>query len=80
MSMIGHAALRSIILFLSYKCERAGKTLHKIGRYEPSSKVCSCCGYKMDAMPLSVREWQCLSCDQLHDKDINVGRNIRAIG
>ena len=68
------------LLFLSYKCERAGKTLHKIGRYEPSSKVCSCCGYKMDKMPLSVREWQCPSCQQLHDRDVNAGRNIRQIG
>jgi len=68
------------LLFLAYKCERAGKTLHKIGRYEPSSKVCSCCGYKMDKMPLSVREWECPSCQQLHDRDVNAGRNIRQIG
>jgi len=68
------------ILFLSYKCERVGKTVHKIGRYEPTSKVCSCCGYKRETMPLSVREWQCPSCQQLHDRDINAGRNIRKIG
>ncbi|NBV29129.1 transposase, partial [bacterium] len=58
------------ILFLSYKCERVGKTMHNMGRYEPASKVCSCCGYKMETMPLSVREWQCPSCQQLHDRDV----------
>jgi putative transposase len=60
------------ILFLSYKCERVGKTVHKIGRYEPTSKVCSCCGYKMETMPLSVREWQYPSCQQIHDRGISV--------
>jgi putative transposase len=48
-----------LLLLLSYKCQQDGKTLHKINHYEPSSKVCSCCGYKMDKMPLSVREWEC---------------------
>jgi putative transposase len=36
-----------LLLFLSYKCEQAGKTVHNIGRYEPRSKVCSCCSDKM---------------------------------
>ncbi|NBW57548.1 hypothetical protein EBR43_07165 [bacterium] len=75
-----HVRWGQFLVCLSYKCEPAGKTMHNIGRYEPTSKVCSCCGYKMEAMPLSVREWQCPSCNQLHDRDINAGRNIRAIG
>lgn len=31
-------------------------------------------------MPFSAREWECPSCQQLHDRDVNAGRNIRQIG
>ncbi len=65
---------------LDYKCRWNGKNLIRIGRFQPSSKLCNCCGYKMDAMPLSIREWQCPSCHRMNDRDINAARNIRDIG
>ena len=65
---------------LKYKCRWNGKNLVRIGRFQPSSKLCNCCGYKMEAMPLSVREWQCPDCKSVNDRDINAARNIRDIG
>jgi putative transposase len=68
------------ITFLAYKGERTGKTLIKIGRFQPTSKVCSTCGHKMDKMPLSVRQWTCPFCQHSHDRDVNAAKNIREIG
>ena len=65
---------------LEYKCRWNGKNLIRIGRFQPSSKLCNCCGYKMKSMRLSVREWQCPECLSVHDRDINAARNIRDIG
>ncbi|WP_263080567.1 transposase [Endozoicomonas sp. Mp262] len=62
---------------LDYKCRWNGKNLIRIGRFRPSSKVCNGCGYKAESMPLSVREWECPSCHNLADRDINAAMNIR---
>ena len=71
---------------LEYKCRWNGKNLIRIGRFQPSSRLCTSsrlcnsCGHKMEAMPLSVREWDCAVCNTHHDRDINAARNIRDIG
>ena len=61
---------------LSYKCEWYGKTLIKINRYYPSSKTCSCCGYKNNDLTLHDRTWTCPNCNTTHDRDINAAINI----
>ena len=65
---------------LEYKCRWNGKNLIRIGRFQPSSKLCNGCGHKMESMPLSIREWECPACHSLNDRDINAARNIRDIG
>lgn len=62
---------------LEYKAEWYGKTLLKIGRFEPSTKICSVCGYHNYEMTLSVREWKCPKCNTKHDRDINAAKNIK---
>lgn len=47
-----------------------------IGRFYPSSKTCSCCGYKKQDLKLSDRFWVCPECNTKHDRDINAARNI----
>lgn len=64
------------VRMLEYKCSRYGCELRKIGRFEPSSKLCSNCGYKMSEMPLNIREWTCPNCGTYHDRDINAAINI----
>ncbi len=46
-------------------------------RWYPSSKTCSCCGHKLDILPLSVREWVCPECGSVHDRDVNAAINLR---
>lgn len=61
---------------ISYKANYAGRTVNKISRWFPSSKTCSCCGYKLDKLPLDIREWECPSCETHHDRDLNAAKNI----
>ena len=65
---------------LEYKCAERGRSLVKIGRFYPSSKTCSACGHRLDALPLSVRSWDCPACGAHHDRDVNAARNILTEG
>lgn len=65
------------LTLLKYKAKWNGKNVLEIGRFVPSSKVCSHCGYTMEKMPLSIRSWTCKDCDTVHDRDVNAAVNIR---
>src|SRR5690625_4618895 len=67
---------------LEYKAKWYGRTIIKIDRWFPSSKLCSTngCDHKVDAMPLSIRHWTCEKCHTNHDRDINASKNILAEG
>jgi putative transposase len=65
---------------LEYKCERAGRQLVVVGRWYPSSKTCSACGFLLAGLPLKVRTWRCPSCRTGHDRDLNAAKNILAAG
>jgi len=64
---------------LEYKAARHGRTFRRIGRFEPTSQVCSACGIKDGPKPLAVREWTCQACGTAHDRDVNAARNILAL-
>ena len=65
---------------LEYKAKLHGRTFTRIGRFEPTSQVCSECGVKDGSKPLHVREWTCSACGTVHDRDVNAARNIVALG
>ncbi len=44
---------------LESKARRYGRQFHRIGRFEPTSQVCSACGAKDGPKPLHVRTWRC---------------------
>jgi len=73
---ISDASWSKFVEFLEYKCDWYGAKLIKIDRFYPTSKTCNVCGYKLDNLPLSKREWICPSCGALHDRDINASKNI----
>jgi putative transposase len=65
---------------LEYKARKHGRTFAKIGRFEPTSQVCSACGVKDGPKPLRIREWTCSACGVTHDRDVNAARNIVTAG
>ena len=74
---ISDVAWGQFLTILQYKAKWFGKNILQIGRFVPSSKACSCCGYTMTKLPLSIREWQCPDCETVHDRDLNASLNIR---
>ena len=77
---VSDASFGEFARMLEYKCSERGRTLVKVGRWYPSSKTCSACGYRLDALPLSVRSWDCPACGAHHDRDVNAAVNILAEG
>lgn len=64
---------------LQYKCEWQGKNLVRIGRFEPSSKMCLC-GYVNKDLKLKDREWTCPECGRYNDRDLLAAINIKRFG
>ncbi len=74
---IADASWSSFVAKLEYKAEWFGKTILRIGRFEPSTKICNVCGYYNKNLTLTDREWQCPDCKTNHDRDINAAINIK---
>ena len=74
---IGDVSWSEFFRQLEYKCEWYGKTLLRIGRFEPSSKICNVCGSINRDLKLSDREWTCAGCGTRHDRDVNAAINIK---
>lgn len=49
--------------------------VHKINKYYPSSKTCTC-GYVYKELSLKERKWRCPICNTLHDRDLLAANNI----
>lgn len=65
---------------LKYKAEFEGKVYLEIGRFFPSSHLCSNKLVPLEKMDLSTRSFVCLHCQERHDRDINAAINIRNEG
>ena len=62
---------------LEYKAAMRGGRVVVADRFHPSSKTCSGCGYKLETLPLAVREWTCPQCGSIHDRDVNAAVNLK---
>lgn len=62
-----------------YKCPMRGGRTVIADRFFASSKIMSCCGYRMEKMPLSVREVVCPACGVVHNRDTNAAINLEQI-
>jgi len=74
------AGWSAFVAMLEYKAKLYGREFRKIGRFEPTSQICSECGVKDGPKPLQVRKWTCAACGIVHDRDINAAKNIAALG
>lgn len=62
---------------LEYKAAWRGGRVVVAGRWYPSSKLCSCCSYRLETLELGVRQWRCPGCSTLHDRDVNAAINLK---
>jgi transposase, IS605 OrfB family, central region len=62
------------------KSEKFGREFKVISRWEPTSQVCSDCGFKWGKIDLSIRSVLCLSCNTEQDRDENAAKNIEKVG
>jgi len=68
----------TFVSMLEYKAEWHGKNTLRIGRFAPSSKTCSSCGRINKGLTLNDREWTCVGCSAVLDRDINAAVNIKS--
>lgn len=70
------AGWSAFVTMLEYKAAKFGRSIHRIGRFEPTSQVCSQCGVKDGPKPLHIRVWECGACGAVLDRDINAAVNV----
>lgn len=56
------------------------RSVNIISRWEPTSQICSDCGFRWGKLDLSVRSVLCISCGVEHDRDQNAAKNINRSG
>jgi len=70
------AGWSAFVRMLKYKARLYGRMFCRIGRFEPTSQVCSACGVKDGPKPLHIRTWQCQRCGAWLDRDVNAAVNV----
>ena len=77
------ASWTTLRTMLKYKCENAGVWYEEVNEAY-TTQTCSCCGSRCSSPKgrtgLGIREWQCMECGTLHDRDVNSALNILALG
>lgn len=74
---IADACWSKLIGMIEYKSEWYGRTFLKVGKFFPSSQMCSGCWHKNTGIKnISVKRWVCSECGAEHDRDINAAKNI----
>lgn len=77
---ISQAGWRDFRTMCEAKSNSFGREFVVISRWEPTSQVCSDCGYRWGKLDLSVREIVCINCASHHDRDGNAARRIEQVG
>lgn len=73
---ISDASWSQFVMFCEYKAAWSGGQVLRVDRFFPSSKLCSDCGHKNKNLTLNIRQWVCLNCGVIHDRDTNAAINI----
>ena len=76
---ISDLGLGDFYRMLQYKLADSGKNYLEIGRFEPSSRMCTC-GKVNARLTLSARVWTCETCGVVHDRDHLAAQNILKFG
>ncbi len=77
---VSDEAFGEFLQILEHVAKQCGTTIQRVGRWFPSTQLCSECGYQNKALAgkkaLGVREWDCPECGAHHDRDHNAAVNI----
>ena len=77
---IADAAWGEFVRQCNYKGEWYGCEIEKVGRFFPSSKLCSVCDRVNAGLKLSDRKWVCAQCGTVHKRDANAASNVLVEG
>lgn len=64
---------------IEYKAKWNGRKVIFADTFYPSSKLCSCCGWKNSDLKLTDRVFECKNCDMKIDRDLNASLNLKQI-
>lgn len=64
---------------IEYKAKWNGRKVIFADTFFPSSKTCSCCGWKDSDLKLTDRVFECKVCDNKIDRDFNASLNLKRI-
>ncbi len=65
-----------IVRQLKYKSEWYGRQFIQVNQFFPSSKTCGDCNHINQDLGLSDRQWTCVKCESVLDRDVNAAKNI----
>ena len=68
-----------IVRQLKYKAKWNNRTLKQVGRFFPSSQLCSECYYKNEDLKMGDEEWDCPECNAHHDRDLNASATRKSL-
>jgi len=74
------AGWSAFVAMVEYKATKHGRVFARIGRFEPTTRTCSGCGWYGPKLELSARTFHCADCGLVADRDVNAARNILAAG
>ena len=77
---ISDLAFGECLQILQWIASKKGKQVVFLWRWYPSSKTCSDCGYVLESLDISVREWRLPSCQSINRQDENAALKIQAVG
>lgn len=78
-SVIADMGFHELRRQLEYKAAWRGGRVVVADCWFPSSKLRSCCGHRLKALALGVRQWRCPGCSTLHDRDVNAAINLEKL-
>lgn len=62
------------------KSNKFNRDFRVISRWEPTSQICSDCGFKWGKLELSIRSVLCINCGSEQCRDGNASKNIEMVG
>jgi putative transposase len=73
---VSDLSYHSFVKILEHVANKERKEVRQVDRYLPSSQLCNGCGSKNSKLTLTDRDWVCVECGCVHDRDVNAATNV----